>query len=106
VAAFHNGLERRDSSRAIARPAGADRLSQKRLTGITDELVELKAEEFEEGRVATTLESFDELWGAALKPKERTRVVSLLVKQVVYDATDKSVSITFRSLEEEKENAA
>jgi len=79
--------------------------TKKRLTVIAEELVQLKAEEFDDAEVATTLESFDELW-EALKPKERTRVVSLLVEQVVHDAADESVSITFRSLEEIKENAA
>ncbi|QDU94525.1 recombinase family protein [Lignipirellula cremea] len=71
-----------------------------RLVAIAEELAELKSEDLDETEITAKLASFDELW-EALTPKERVRVVSLLVERVVYDAADESVAITFRELSAE-----
>lgn len=49
----------------------------------------------DEIEVANTLGDFDQLW-EVLSPKERARVVQLIVERISYDGTAGKLSITYR----------
>jgi len=48
-----------------------------------------------ESDVVTALADFDPVW-ENLSPREQARIVELLVERVAYDATQESVSVSFR----------
>jgi site-specific DNA recombinase len=68
---------------------------QKRRVEVRRELDALKARAVDLHEVASALSQFDRLW-ETLSPRERARIVHLLVERVAYDGEGGKVSITFR----------
>jgi hypothetical protein len=48
----------------------------------------------DEDELVGAIEAFDPVWDA-LNPRERERIVRLLVAQVAYDASQEAISVTF-----------
>jgi site-specific DNA recombinase len=71
------------------------REAERRVTEIEDELAALDGDLVDEAEVAAALADFDAVWDC-LAPREQTRVIELLVDQVVYDGDRGNVAITFR----------
>jgi hypothetical protein len=69
--------------------------TERRLSEIESELVSLEGDLVDESEVAAALSEFDAVW-ACLAPRERARIVELLVDQVVYDHDRGGVAIAFR----------
>ncbi len=69
--------------------------AERRVSEIDDELASLRDCVVDEVEVAGALGDFDQLW-EVLSPKERARVVELIVECVSYDGTEGKLSITYR----------
>jgi site-specific DNA recombinase len=72
------------------------RLAERRLTEISLEIRRLRNRVVDKNDVATALNAFEPVW-EALSPRERARVLGLLVERVDYDGKEGNVAITFRS---------
>jgi site-specific DNA recombinase len=58
-------------------------------------LVALQNDEIDEDAVATALGRFDPVWDE-LFPRERARVLRLLIEAVIYDGQEGTIQIRFR----------
>jgi site-specific DNA recombinase len=67
---------------------------EKRIAEITEQAVNIKRATIQPKDIDAVLTLFDPVWDA-LMPKERARVLHLLVEQVEYDGPSGRVSITF-----------
>jgi site-specific DNA recombinase len=72
------------------------RLAERRLTEINLEIQRLRNRIVDKNDVATALTAFEPVW-EMLSPREKARVLGLLVERVDYDGKEGSVAITFRS---------
>lgn len=72
------------------------------IQAIANQLAKAKMVQPEDLEVAEKLANFDELW-ETMSPKERVKIVSLLVQRVEYDAANESVEITFHEIGEAME---
>lgn len=88
-----------------------DRMSgaEQRAAQVREELLRTEGERIDQDKMALALSLFDPVWDALL-PKERVRVMQLLVERVVYDGENGKVSVSFhpagiRSLAFEAETA-
>jgi site-specific DNA recombinase len=72
------------------------RLAERRLTEINLEVQRLRNRIVDQNDVATALTAFEPVW-EMLSPREKARVLGLLVERVDYDGKEGSVAITFRS---------
>ena len=70
------------------------RSSEQRLTEVRHRLLVLGRELIDESQVAQALEMFDPAWDN-LAPREKARIVQLLVERVDYDGAQGTVTITF-----------
>jgi site-specific DNA recombinase len=70
------------------------RLAEQRSTEIDGRLEALDRERITEDEVATALRTFDPVWNA-LSPRERARIVQLLVERVDYNGGSGTISVTF-----------
>jgi len=70
------------------------RFAEGRVAEIDAHLAELRRERVREEDVAAGLADFDEVW-KSLSPRERIRLLRLLISRVEYDAADSSIEITF-----------
>ncbi len=68
--------------------------AEARVAEIDAKLAELRKELVGEADVTAAFADFDNVWGA-LSPRERIRVLRLLISRVEYDAADSSIEITF-----------
>ena len=73
----------------------AHRKAQARMTAIEDELLALKAQPVDEGDLRRALEAFDPVWDQ-LFPREKARVLQLLVQEVKLYAAEREMEVTFR----------
>jgi site-specific DNA recombinase len=73
-----------------------DRLrdAEQRVTELDDEIVRAGKRLIDEDELVGAIEAFDPVWDA-LNPRERERIVRLLVAQVAYDASQEAISVTF-----------
>ena len=69
--------------------------AERRLTSLGEELRELAAGHVEVDDLRAALLSFDPVWDS-LEPKERARVIRLLVEAVVLDGASSKLAIAFR----------
>jgi len=99
--------------RLVSSPAGKDdntpiadqladleeriRSTEKRITIIQEQLTVLRNQQVNEQEVQAALSLFDPVW-EALAPRERVRMVRLLVERVGYDGAEETVAVTFRPL--------
>ena len=97
-----------DEMRRLASSSGRDKEATNRLADLHDRLCEAEQQATEiddriaradqrlidEDELVGALEAFDPVWDA-LPPRERERIVQLLVKQVEYDASQETLSVTF-----------
>jgi site-specific DNA recombinase len=67
---------------------------ERRITDITEQVVNIQRATIKPEDIDAVMTLFDPVWDA-LVPKERARVLHLLVEQVDYDGTSGKVSITF-----------
>jgi len=67
---------------------------ERRLTDITEQIVNIKRATIKPDDIDAVMTLFDPVWDA-LVPKERARVLHLLVEQIDYDGASGRVSITF-----------
>ena len=67
--------------------------SERRLTEIDGQLVELRTDLVTEADVAAAFADFDNVW-AALSPREQVRLINLLVHRVEFDAADSSIEVS------------
>jgi len=95
-----------DPARAgeLAALHGRSREAQDAVARARRELDDLDAERIAKAEVDDAMSTFDGVW-EAMSPKERARLVRLLVRKVEYDGAESEVEITFhpagvRSLEE------
>lgn len=70
-------------------------LAERRVSEIEDELAVLKGELIDESEVAEALKDFDGVWDC-LVPRERARVLELLIDSVNYDGAAGNIAITYR----------
>jgi len=68
---------------------------EKRVTALKSDIAAVDRSSLSLAEAAMALDGFTSLW-EALKPKERVRVVHLLVERIGYDGRKGSLSITFR----------
>ncbi len=75
-----------------------DRLSTlaQRMAIVREETTHLKTGMLDEREVRATLADFDPVW-ETLTPRERAKIIRLLVERVGYDGRDSAVTVTFRS---------
>jgi hypothetical protein len=66
-----------------------------RVEAVRAELAALDAQVIEEGDLRAALESFDPVWNE-LFPREKARILALLLEAVVYDGRAGEVSLKFR----------
>ncbi len=73
-----------------------DRLrdAEQRATQIDDQITCASQRSIDEDELVGAIEAFDPVWDA-LSPREKERLVHLLVKQVAYDAGQETISVTF-----------
>jgi site-specific DNA recombinase len=73
-----------------------DRLrdAEQRATLIDDQITRADQRLIDEDELVGAIEAFDPIWDA-LSPRERERIVHLLVKQVAYDGAAETISVTF-----------
>ena len=69
--------------------------AEKRIAAITENLQAVEKEKLDSVKAATAFKNFDALWNALL-PKERVRIVRLLVDRVGYDGAKSSMAVTFQ----------
>ena len=79
----------------LAELQGRMAAAEERLRAIRVEIDGAKDQRLHPDEAKRTLSAFDPLWGA-LAPRERVRVVQLLVGQVDYDGAAGKVAVTFR----------
>jgi len=70
------------------------RVAEQRATEIREEALALTRGRVDERELAAALSEFDPVWDS-LAPRERTRVVQLLVQRVSYDGGKGTVAVTF-----------
>jgi site-specific DNA recombinase len=95
-----SGQFRRDGDNTVLVERLADLNEQvirveQRLDEVRRELHLIEDAGLDPDEAARTLGGFDSLWGT-LTPRERTRVIELLVEQVEYDGTTSRVEVAFR----------
>ena len=73
----------------------AHRKAQGRVTAIEDELSSLKSQPVDEEDLRRALEAFDPVWDE-LFPRERARVLQLLIQEVKLYAAEREMEVTFR----------
>lgn len=73
----------------------AHRKAQARMTAIEDELLALKSQPVDGEDLRHALEAFDPVWDE-LFPRERARVLQLLVQEVKLYAAANEIEVTFR----------
>lgn len=71
------------------------RLGEQRLTEIREETIRLRASQIEEDEVAASLREFDPLW-TTFSPREKGRILQLVIDHIDYDGAEGTVAITFR----------
>jgi len=69
--------------------------AEKRIAAITENLQAVEKDKLDAVKAADIFKDFDVLWNALL-PKERVRLVHLLVDRVGYDGAKSSITVTFR----------
>jgi site-specific DNA recombinase len=72
------------------------RVAEQRATEIREEALALTCGRVNERELAAAFSEFDPLWDS-LTPRERTRVVQLLVQRVSYDGGKGTVAVTFHA---------
>lgn len=87
------GQCRNPDALADAQMRGLD--DQRRAREVHAEVSRLKKQLVDESEVKAALAAFDPVW-KSLSPGEQARLLELLIEKVVYDGTEKSVSVTFR----------
>jgi len=86
-----------NGSRLTDRLAGLNKriqAAEERLGAINEQVAALGRQTIDEADLKTVLSQFDPLW-ESLTPRERARVVRLLVARVGYDGKAENVSVTF-----------
>lgn len=71
------------------------RETEQRATEVREELLKTEGEHIDQDKMAAALSLFDPVWDALL-PKERVRVMQLLIERVVYNGPNGKVSVSFR----------
>jgi site-specific DNA recombinase len=71
-------------------------MAERRLSGVRDQVQEVRRQRIDEEEARQALSGFDPVW-AALTPLEQARLVSLLVQKVNYDGATGKVAITFHA---------
>ncbi|HEY7314322.1 MAG TPA: recombinase family protein [Gemmataceae bacterium] len=69
-------------------------MAERRLTGVREQVQEVRLQRINEEEARDALAAFDPVW-QVLTPLEQTRLVGLLVEQVHYDGATGKVAITF-----------
>jgi site-specific DNA recombinase len=69
---------------------------EERLQDVRDERRRLEEEQIDPAEATRTLAEFDSIW-ETLTPRERARVIELLVEQVEYDGSSSRVEVSFRA---------
>jgi len=72
------------------------RVLEQRSTLLREEMARISAETVDENDLARTLTSFDHIWNE-FPPREKSRLVRMIVSEVQYDGRDESVKLVFRS---------
>ena len=96
--------------RLVSSPAGKDntsvadrladleeriRATEKRATSIQGQLAAQRDRQIDEQELQAALSPFDPVW-ETLAPREKARIVRLLVERVGYDGAEETVAVTFR----------
>ena len=96
--------------RLVSSPAGKDntsiadqladlqeriRATEKRATSIQGQLAAQRDRQIDEQELKAALSPFDPVW-ETLAPREKARIVRLLVERVGYDGAEETVAVTFR----------
>lgn len=68
--------------------------AERRLSDLSIKADELEADRISDREVSEAVADFDSLWNR-LSPRERARLITLLISKVEYDADEGSVSVTF-----------
>jgi site-specific DNA recombinase len=71
------------------------REAEQRVTNLREEILELQGAMIDEGELRSALSIFDPVWDS-LTPKERVRVMQLLIERIGYDPETSKISLTFR----------
>lgn len=71
------------------------RQGEQRLTEIQEEMIAAQAGILHEDHIAAALREFDPVW-ESLSPREKARVLELLIERVDYDGAEGTISVTFR----------
>jgi len=71
------------------------RRHEQRLAEIDDECRQLAGTRLDGSEVADALRAFDPVWDS-LTPRERARIIELLVERVDYDGRNSTITVTFR----------
>jgi len=74
----------------------AIRATERRLDGISRELVHLEQEPLDADHLRRTIREFEDVW-ATLTVREHEQMVKLLASKVVYDGVTGKVTVSFRS---------
>lgn len=85
---------RADQAERLAELQDRLRDAEQRVTELDDEIVRAGKRLIDEDELVGAIEAFDPVWDA-LNPRERERIVRLLVAQVAYDASQEAISVTF-----------
>lgn len=99
----HAAQEVRDAAALGTTPEAAERVAaledrlreaEQRVAGLDDRIVRAGKRLIDEDELVGAIEAFDPVWDA-LNPRERERIVRLLVAQVAYDARQEEITVTF-----------
>ncbi|MBP9032483.1 MAG: recombinase family protein [Pseudomonadales bacterium] len=85
---------RADQAERLAELQDRLRDAEQRVTELDDQIVRADKRLIDEDELVGAIEAFDPVWDA-LNPRERERIVRLLVAQVAYDASQEAISVTF-----------
>lgn len=71
------------------------RETERRATNVREEMLKMEGERIDGDQITTALSRFDPMWDALL-PKERVRIMQLLIERVVYRGEGHKVAVSFR----------
>ncbi len=71
------------------------RQTEQRATAVREDLLKMESECIDQDKMVSAVSLFDPVWDSLL-PRERVRVIQLLVERVVYNGTNGKVSVSFR----------
>jgi len=84
-----------DKDKELSKLIDRQSVLEKKASKLDEEFNRINQRMIDDDEIIGAMETFDPIW-AVLKPRERERLVHLLVHQVEYDGVNETISVTFQ----------